>query len=71
MIFAFLAFAAIAVFSVRQWKKNRTAALSAVIPAAACIAAFLVARKVPNCPMCNGVTEADLGFLARWISAGP
>ena len=71
MLFAFLAFAAIAVFSVRQWKNNRTAALSAVIPAVACFAAFLVARKIPNCPIYDGVTEADLGFLARWISAGP
>ncbi len=71
MILSFLAFAATTVFTLCQWMKDPAAALSAVIPAVACIALFLVARKIPNCPMCDGVTEADLGLLARWISAGP
>ena len=71
MVFGFLAFTAIAVFVLRKWRKDRAAALSALIPTAACIAVMLVARKIPNCPMCDGVTEADLGFLSRWITPGP
>ncbi len=69
MALLFLAFAAIAVFTVRQW--SRVAALSAVIPALVCIAVILVARKIPNCPLCDGVTEGDMGILARWITIGP
>ena len=62
IILSFLAFAAITVFTLCQWRKDRAAALSAVIPAVACIALFLVARKIPNCPMCDGVTENGLGL---------
>ena len=67
MILSFLTFAAIAVFAIRQRKKDRAAALSAVIPAVVCVTVVLVARRIPNCPICDGAAEADLGFLARWI----
>ena len=27
--------------------------------------------KIPLCPLCDGVTAGDLGFLSHWISTGP
>lgn len=28
---------------------------------------FYVAGKIPFCPMCDGLTSEDLGFLTHWI----
>ena len=36
-----------------------------------CFALFLIARTVPNCPMCDGWQEGEFHLLSHWISAGP
>jgi len=42
-----------------------------VVSALVLCGVFYVGTRIPFCPVCDGVTGEDLGFLARWISVGP
>lgn len=36
----------------------------------ACAGIFVLARRIPLCPVCDGITAEELGILARWIGTG-
>ena len=60
------------VFIVRAARRREPGLLiSAAVSAAVCFAVHWAAWSIPLCPMCEGLTEADLGLLAHWIPCGP
>ena len=52
-------------------RRNLRGALSILLPAAVCLFCLRCARKIPNCPLCDGTTAEGLGFLIHWIPLGP
>lgn len=52
-------------------KKRYRRALLAFVSLGVCAAVFLIARTIPNCPVCDGITREELGLMGRWLDIGP
>lgn len=49
--------------------KNRAALISGAISLFVCLGVYVIANKIPDCPMCEGMTNEDLGLLSHWIKS--
>jgi len=48
---------------------NGYAAVAYLIAGIICIAAAWIAGDIPNCPICDGLSNEDLGWMNRWIKS--
>lgn len=47
--------------------KNQTSIILCIISLMLCIGVYVVACRIPFCPMCDGISAEELGFLSHWI----
>lgn len=52
-------------------KKRYIRAALALASLAVCAAVICIAQKIPNCPVCDGITREELGLMGRWFDIGP
>ena len=56
------------VFRLRKYRRRfLPVVICMIVSALVCGAVLAVAWVIPNCPICEGLTEDDLGLLALWI----
>lgn len=52
-------------------KKRYSRAALALASLAVCAAVICIAQKIPNGPVCDGITGEELGLMGRWFDIGP